>query len=88
MSQGVLPFHEVLNQAKSLKRKIISNKLKTAPETTWGSSRNEMKSIIFVHQSKACCILNIYTFTHDKQIIWNLNKVPRTQFKKNHEKEK
>lgn len=34
MSQGVHPFCKVLNQAKSLKRKIISNKLKTVPEIT------------------------------------------------------
>lgn len=34
MSQGLHPSSKVLNQQKSLKRKIISNKLKTAPETT------------------------------------------------------
>lgn len=34
MSQGLHHFYKVLNQQKSLKRKIISNKLKTAPETT------------------------------------------------------
>lgn len=34
MSQGIHPFYKVLNQAKSLKRKIISSKLKAAPETT------------------------------------------------------
>lgn len=54
MSQGLHLFYKVLNQLKTLKRKIISNKLKRAPETTLGSSRNE--SIIFVRKSKACCI--------------------------------
>lgn len=61
MSQGLHSFYKVLNQKKSLKRKIISNKLKPAPETTLSSSRNE--SIIFAHKSKTYCILNIYIDT-------------------------